>query len=235
LPNEDADVSEAISANFEAKGVVVHHGATLESLKVVDGQVEYVVKCGREGKLETIRVEKALLSIGRVPNLSGIGLENTSCTVKDGVLMTHDCQTTVPHIWAAGDATIDIALVNIAEYEARHVVERIWGSTHGPQSYDNVSTIMFLDPTVAASGMNEQSLQRQKIPYRVARFAYPLVSRAVAKRTTNGFVKLIVSLDSQPRVLGIRALGTHASSIVDLGSMVCRESSPLDDSLFSRR
>lgn len=219
LPSEDADVSDIISRNFESKGVTVHHGATLESLKVVDGEVEYVVKCGREGKLETIRVEKALLSIGRVPNLSGIGLEATGCQLKDGSLVTSDCQTTVPHIWAAGDSTVDVALVSIAEFEARHVVERIWGTCTQPISYENISTIMFLDPTVASSGMNEQTLQKQRIPYKVARYAYPLVSRAVAKRTTGGFVKLMVSMDRNPKFLGIRALGTHASSIVDIGSM----------------
>jgi len=74
---------------------------------------------------------------------------------------------------------------------------------------------MFLDPEVAAIGLNEQSAQRKRIPYRVAVYGYGLVNRAIAMRATDGFVKLLVTDDDDMRILGMRALGVHASTTIE--------------------
>jgi pyruvate/2-oxoglutarate dehydrogenase complex dihydrolipoamide dehydrogenase (E3) component len=61
-------------------------------------------------------VEKALLSIGRVPNLKELDLHKAGVNVsEDCVIENTNGQTSTPNIHAIGDATIDIALVNIAE------------------------------------------------------------------------------------------------------------------------
>ena len=97
--------------------------------------------------------------------------------------------------------TDDIALVNVGEIEGRHAAEKIAGEATRRLSYDNLSTIMFLDPEVAAIGMNELSAQEKRIPYRVAVYGYAMVNRAIAMRATDGFVKLITSDDEQLRIL----------------------------------
>lgn len=61
---------------------------------------------------------------------------------------------------------------------------------------------MFLDPTVASSGANETILQRKKVSYRVATVYYGLVSRAIAKGGSQGFVKLITTHDDTMTILG---------------------------------
>lgn len=105
-------------------------------------------------------------------------------------------------------------LVNIGEQEGRHAVERIF-SVHGhPLSHANVSTIMFLDPEVAGVGLNEQQCRDQGIPHRTARIDYSCIARAIAMRRTKGFFKLIVTDDADMKVLGMRAVGEHASSAV---------------------
>jgi len=85
-------------------------------------------------------------------------------------------------------------------------------------SYDNISTIMFLDPKVSAVGDNEQTLQKKKIEYKIAVYHYSLIARAIAKGKPTGFIKLLVSNDEEMRILGIRALGQQSSTIVDLVS-----------------
>ena len=71
-------------------------------------------------------------------------------------------------------------LVNLGEMEGRHAVERIWTGRTEELSYDNTSTIMFLDPEVAGVGLNEQECQKRGIPYRVARVDYACIARAIA-------------------------------------------------------
>lgn len=224
LPFEDPDVSRVCSTNLEAKGVTIHHRAKLVSMQVVDDEVEYTIEHHTGGR-ETIRVENALVSIGRVPNTAGLGLADIGVELtRDGHVVTTDTQTSVPHVYAVGDVTLDVALVSVGEIEGRHAAERIAGHATGPLCYENLSTIMFLDPEVAAIGLNEQQAQERRIPYRVAVYGYGLVNRPIAMRATEGFVKLLTTDDDELRILGMRALGVHASTMLEAISLMIQHS-----------
>jgi dihydrolipoamide dehydrogenase len=224
LPFEDEDVARICANNLEHKGVTVHRRCKLVSMAVVDGQVEYVVEQHTGGR-ETIRVDVALVSVGRVPNTEGLGLREIGVELSPGGHIVHDdTQTVLPHIYAAGDVTDDIALVNVGELEGRHAAERIGGVNRGRLSIENLSTIMFLDPEVAAIGINELTAQERRIPYRVAVYGYGLVNRAIAMRATDGFVKLLVTDDDELRILGMRALGAHASTMIEGVSLMVQHS-----------
>ena len=119
-----------------------------------------------------------------------------------------------------------MALVSIADLEARHAVAKMFGQDPAPVKYDNLSTIMFLDPEVAAIGMNEQTAQKNRIPYRVAVYSYSLVNRPIAMRATGGFIKLLVTDDDEMKVLGMRALGVHASTTIQVVSLMMRHGLP---------
>jgi dihydrolipoamide dehydrogenase len=220
LPFEDGDISRVCSRNLEARGVTIHHSATLVEMKADGNEVVYTIEHQTGGR-ETIRVEKALISIGRVPNTDGLDLAAAGIELTErGHIAVEGTRTGVPHIHAVGDVTLDVALVNIGELEGRHAAEIIGGLEPAPLTYDNLSTIMFLDPEVAAIGLNEQAAQKDRIPYRVAMYSYALVNRAIAMRATDGFVKLLVSNDDEMRILGMRALGVHASTTLEAVSFM---------------
>lgn len=228
LPFEDADVSELIARNLERKGVVIHRSATLDRIQVVDQEVEYSLSYA-DGRTETVRVEKALLSVGRVANLGGLGLEQAGLPIdpKSGLIAVNDTSTAVPHIHVVGDATGTNMLVNLGEMEGRHAVERIWAGRTDRLSYDNISTIMFLDPEVAGVGLNEQECRKRGIAHRVARIDYSCLARAIAMRRTKGFFKLIVTNDAEMRILGMRAVGEHASSAIEAVALMIRLGIPV--------
>ncbi len=216
LPFEDEDVAEIIKKQMEKKGVVVHGKAQLKRMEIVDGEVEYELE-NSDGTTEVIRVEKALLSVGRVPNIESLNIDNAGVKMsKRGVHIGDvDTQTSVPHIYAVGDVSGRIALVNVGEREARHAVVRMFADFPvKPIRYDNVSTIMFLDPEVASIGINEKQAIEENIPVRVAKVDYSTIARAIAMRKTTGFFKIIVSDDEEMKVLGMRAVGEHASSAI---------------------
>jgi dihydrolipoamide dehydrogenase len=224
LPFEDADISRLCSTNLEAKGVTIHHRAKLIDMRRVDGQVEYTIEHSTGGR-ETIQVEKAMISIGRVPNTDSLGLDALGVKLTErGHIETTDSKTNVPNIYAVGDVTADAALVSVGEIAGRHAAEHICGATPKALSYDNLSTIMFLDPEVAAIGLNEQEAQKRRIPYRVAVYNYSLVNRAIAMRATDGFVKLLVTDDDEMRILGMRSLGVHASTSLEAVSLMIQHS-----------
>ena len=229
LPFEDIDIAQVCAKNLEARGVTIHHRATLLEMKVVDGEVHYTIQHATGG-VETIVVDQALISIGRVPNTGGLALEKAGLQVNArGYLEDDDTRTAVPHIYAVGDVTQDIALVSIAEIEGRHAVEHMFGEVSEPLSYENVSSIMFLDPEVAGVGLNENQAQKKRIPYQVAVYDYALVNRAIAMRSTSGLIKLLATDDDDMRILGIRVLGAHASTSIETVSLMIRQSRSVRD------
>ncbi|MGB3525591.1 MAG: NAD(P)/FAD-dependent oxidoreductase [Flavobacteriales bacterium] len=214
LPFEDEDVSDLVARNLERKGVVIHHQARLERIAAEPDAVRYLLRF-EQGGTEEVAVEKALLSVGRIANVDGLGLNKAEVDMdtNGNVVLTGTC-TSQPHIHVVGDAMGANMLVNIGEQEGRHAVERIWNVHEQPLNHANVSTIMFLDPEVAGVGLNEQDCRTRNIPYRMARIEYSCLARAIAMRRTKGFFKLIVTDDDEMKVLGMRAVGEHASSAI---------------------
>ncbi len=228
LPGEDEDVSILVAKNLENRGVTIHHNATLERMEVVDGEVEYELSYPNEQR-QIIRVKKALLSIGRVPNVENLNLEAAGVTLTDrGIIEADDTQTKVPHIYAVGDVTGGISLVNVGEIEARHAVERMFENKETRINTDNVCTIMFLQPEVALVGMNEQQCMEKNIPIKVVKIDFSLIARAIAMRKTQGFFKIIVTNDDDMHILGMRACGEHASTAIQGVGLLIKMNQPIE-------
>jgi dihydrolipoamide dehydrogenase len=214
LPFEDEDVAKVVTDSLIEQGAFVHHGSALKRMEVKEGKVEYELEF-KDGRTEVFHVEKALVSIGRAPNIKNLGLEALGVKITDrGGIWNDDTQTNISNIYVAGDVTTQVALVNVGEREARHAVVRMFGPTVKPLSYINISTIMFLNPEVAAVGMSEQELVAKGIAHKVVKLDYTTNARAIAMRKTKGFFKIIVTNDSGMRILGMRVVGEHASSAI---------------------
>jgi dihydrolipoamide dehydrogenase len=220
LPFEDEDLSYTVAANLQENGVTIHKGSQFLGMKIVEGMVEYKIQTP-EGIEETYTVEKALISVGRVANSENIGLNEIGVELTpQGNAVDEDAQTTIPNIYAVGDFTADIALVNIAEMEGRYAVERIFNIGDRVLTYNNISTIMFLNPEVAGVGLSELKAKESKIPYKVAVLKYKFISRAIAMRKPQGFIKILVTDDDEMKILGMRVCGSHASSTIQAVSLM---------------
>jgi dihydrolipoamide dehydrogenase len=214
LPFEDEDVVKIIEQNLEKQGVLIHRNAQLLSMKIEDGRVQYEIEYDN-GSKEIFNVEKALVSVGRIPNLEGLWSDKINIALNErGYIIDNDTQTSVPNIYAVGDITADIALVNVGELEGRYAVEKIFSKPKRTLVYENISTIMFLDPEVAGVGLNEIQAIEKGISYKVVSLDYGCISRAIAMRNTQGFVKVLVTNDEEMKILGMRVVGEHASSAI---------------------
>jgi len=215
LPFEDPDISEIVAHNLERNGVIVHRNASLERMQIEDGQVKFEI-CKNGGACETYFAEKALVSIGRVPNIEDLGCQEIglNLTKRGHFVVDDDGRTNFSNIFAVGDLTADIMLVNVGETEGRNAIDRMYSETKCPVDYANISTIMFLDPEVAGVGMNERQAQQAGIPYRVACLDLQYIPRAIAMRAKSGFIKVLVTDDDEMRILGMRAIGPQASSSI---------------------
>ena len=228
LPFEDADVVKVIERNMENNGILVHRNSHLISMEIKNGRVEYELEYN-DGTKAKFNVEKALVAVGRTPNFEGLwdeslGIDFTKRGIKD-----NETQTNIENIYAVGDITADISLVNVGELEGRHAVEKIFGNPARKLVYENISTIMFLHPEVAGVGLNEVSAREKGIDYRVVTLDYSCIPRAIAKRNTQGFIKLLVTNDGEMKILGLKIIGNHASSAMQAVALLISMDKGIDE------
>jgi len=220
LPIEDEEIAKNVERNLEANGSTIHRHSTLKRMEIKNGMVEYELDY-EDGGSKVFHVQKALVSVGRVANWENMGLKEIGLTIDDrGNCQDDDTQMNIPNIYAVGDITADLALVNVGEVEGRHAVEKIAGENPAKLRYDNISTIMFLNPEVAGVGMNEITAQKNGKPYRVVTLGYDCIPRAIAKRNTDGFFKILVTDDQEMKILGMRAMGEEASAAIQAVSLL---------------
>jgi dihydrolipoamide dehydrogenase len=218
IPYEDDDLSDFVSHNLERNGVTIYHTANLRTIRKHEDCLEVVLDY-QDGHSAVLEVDVALIAVGRAPNLDNLGLENVGITTTsrgylniNEVCATDDFKSC--NIFAAGDVSGHAQLYSVGELQGRYIVEALYGDLEYPLDYSNMSTLMFFRPEVAAVGLNEKACQKKGISYKVAIYSNSLVNRAVAMRATNGFVKIIVSDDGEDRILGMRAAGPQASTLI---------------------
>jgi len=221
IPFEDDDVSDYANKMLEDIGVSIHHTASLRGIKKHDKHMDVTLDY-KDGHTEVISVDTILISIGRVPSVKKLGLENIgACVNERGLLITDDNCKVCDNIYAAGDISGHNALVNVAEMEGRFAAKAIESKITFPLRYRNMSTIMFFNPEISAIGLNEKECKEQNIAYKVVFYKHALVSRAIAMRDTSGFFKMIVTNEEDPHVLGMRAAGPQsAASIMYIATLM---------------
>jgi dihydrolipoamide dehydrogenase len=185
LPFEDEDIVRIVERNMENNGVLIHRNSKLANMKIVNGRVEYELEY-TDGSRNTFNVEKALVSVGRVANIEDLWEDSVGIDITKRGINNNDTQTNISNIYAVGDLTADISLVNVGELEGRYAVEKIFGTPERKLVYENISTIMFLNPEVAGVGMNETHAWEAGINYKVVTLEYSTITRAIAKRNTQG-------------------------------------------------
>lgn len=250
LPREDPDIVRVIEGGMDRAGIVVHHNSDLYDMQpweeteeeakarhpadpAPQSGVQYTVMDRTTRKLTTFQVERALISIGRVPDYSRLGIENTTLKTRGSQLHVNEfgqCVDT-PHIFAVGDAATQMQLVSMGEAQAKLAVDYIYGTEPKvvPNLMETMSSVAFLTRAVASVGYNESQCQEKGIAYIAARYSYEVVSRAVAAANTKGFVKIICADDPERRILGVRALGMNASTLVDIGALAIQNGQSVFD------
>lgn len=230
LPKEDEDVAMYVQKHLIQRGVIIHHDCRLFDLESVDGECQYSVRNICTGDIETYHVERAMVAVGRTPNLETLGLENTKMRLANAKLDRDEYSRCKPyqHIFCIGDATGTQKTVNIAQAAGLAAVDTMFGCAPklavNTSVLTNVSTNMFLESEVAGIGMNEEQCRARGISYMVAKMDLRHLTRSVMMGRSDGFVKLIVTNNREKRVLGVRAVGPHAGSVVEVASLPIRNS-----------
>ena len=168
---------------------------------------------------ERIVVDTVLYATGRVPNVSGLGLESVGIAqgAQGAVVVNSDFQTNVPSIYAVGDVINRVQLTPVALAEAMVVVDQLFGpeanKAQRQMAYDNIPTAVFTHPNVGTVGLSEQQARERFGHITLYRSEFKALKHTLSGSSERTLMKLIVDTASD-RVVGLHMVGPDAGEIV---------------------
>ena len=209
----DEQIAKEAHKAFTKQGLKILLGITISSVKAgKDGvTVDYTDAAGTACKLEC---EKLIVSIGRVPNTTGLNADAVGLKLDERsfVAVDGDCRTNLPGVWAVGDVVRGPMLAHKAEEEGVAVAERIKGQ-HGHVNFNTVPWVIYTSPEIAWVGQNEQQLKAEGRAYKAGTFPFMANGRARAMGDTTGMVKFLADAKTD-EILGVHIVGPMASELI---------------------
>jgi dihydrolipoamide dehydrogenase len=185
------------------------------------------------GGTDDQRYDRVLVAIGRRPNSTGIGLENTSVQVDEKGFVTVDdrLRTADEHIFAVGDVVGGMMLAHKATREGKIAAEVIAGQS---SAFDAraIPAVVYTDPQIAWCGMTEEQAKHEKIPVRVQRFPWKFSGRAATMGASEGLTKMMTDPETG-RIIGVGITGRDAEGLVAEGVLAIEMGALAEDVALS--
>lgn len=230
VPLEDSEMTRTLRASFEKKGVSILTQTQVMEAKNEGAHVRVKMK-GAEGVVLEREFDKVLLAVGREPDLSALGLENTGiATEKNAIRVDAHMQTSVKGVYAAGDVTKILQLAHVGyrqgEMAAEHAVK---GESESSLVLDEVPRCLYCEPELASFGATEDQLLSEGRDYKKTVFPFRPNGKATAMQKNEGMVKVLWD-EKNKTILGAHILGGDATELIH--QMLCfKEIQPLESSL----
>jgi dihydrolipoamide dehydrogenase len=208
----DEQVAKEAQKVFSRQGLAIHMGVKVG--KVTAGKDVKVEYADDAGKTQTLAVDKLIVSIGRVPNTTGLNCAAVGLKLDERgfVAVDDECRTNLAGVWAIGDVVRGPMLAHKAEEEGVAVAERIAGK-HGHVDFNTIPWVIYTSPEIAWVGKTEQQLKNEGVPYKAGQFPFMANGRARALGDTTGFVKILAA-EKSDRILGVHIIGPMASELI---------------------
>jgi len=216
LTGVDADLAEVVEGAFRERGMEIYTGTKL--VRVEPGRVTFE----HDGKEKQVPADAILNALGRTANTGALGLEEIGVHLRENgkIKASLHQQTSVPHIFAAGDCCGPHEVVHIAidqgETAAINAARLIEQKHHTLKSVDYRLKLyaVFTEPQVAAVGLSEQEAREQGLDILTATYPFNDHGKSEIMHELHGFVKLIVDKETR-KILGGSLVGPHASDLIE--------------------
>jgi pyruvate/2-oxoglutarate dehydrogenase complex dihydrolipoamide dehydrogenase (E3) component len=214
LRDHSEDASTVIQHALVGEGIELFAGTTLQQV-ALDGR-GYRVEFQHDGRRVVRRAAHLFNALGREPHTAGLDLAAAGvATQPDGRIgINRWQQTSVPHVYAAGDCSGPAEIVHVAiqqgELAARHAAG-IRGLK--PVDYSLLLNVVFTDPQLATIGRLERDLSAAGTPFLAASYPFNDHGKSILMDANHGYVKVIAE-PRRGRLLGAEIVGRDAGELI---------------------
>lgn len=212
----DTEIIETLQQQMVKLGITLYHDEEVVAITRKRSQLVQV-SLRRNPPLHTTTL---LYAIGRVGataalNLKSIGIQPDA---RGRLIVNEHFQTTLPHIYAAGDVIGFPALASTSMQQGRHAASHAFGRL------DRVDTALlpygiYAIPEISMVGRNEEELKQADVPYGVGIAHYKEIARGQLMGDEIGMLKLLFHRHTR-HLLGVHAIGEGATELIHIGQAV---------------
>ena len=209
----DEQIAKEAKKAFDKQGLKIELGVKVGEVKTSKKGVT-VAYANAKGEAQSLEVDKLIISIGRVPNTTGLNTEAVGLQLDErgAIVVDDECRTNLPGVWAVGDVVRGPMLAHKAEEEGVAVAERMAGQ-HGHVNFNTIPWVIYTSPEIAWVGQTEQQLKAAGRAYKAGTFPFLANGRARALGDTTGMVKFLADAVSD-EILGVHIVGPMASELI---------------------
>ena len=213
-PGMDAEVQKTFQRILKKQGLKFTMGAAVQSVSVKKTKATVSYLNRKKDTQHQVEADVVLVATGRRPFVDGLGLEALGVTLTDRGQIQTDAYyaTSVPGIYAIGDAITGPMLAHKAEDEGMAVAE-VLVEQAGHVNYDVIPSVIYTHPEVASVGQTEEQLKEAGRDYKVGKFSFMGNGRAKANFAADGFVKILADTTTD-RILGAHIIGPMAGDLI---------------------
>ncbi len=208
----DEGVRKEAWKRFTEQGLRIELDAKIASVASGKKGLKLQYSVGEEAR--TLECDRLIVSVGRVPNTDGLGLDAIGLALDErGFVPVDDhCRTEMPNLWAIGDVVRGPMLAHKAEDEGVMVAERIAGQ-QAHVDYGCIPWVIYTSPEVAWVGRTEDQLKAEGRAYKAGQFPFSANGRALGTGDSTGFVKVLADAATD-EVLGVHIVSGSASELI---------------------
>ena len=217
LGGEDEAISDGVAGAFSRRGIEIRTGiGGVDSIERRDGLLRISYSQGDETRV--LDTEAVVLAVGWPGNVEALNFGAVGAETRRGYVVVDDClRTSAPHVFAAGDLTGRMMLVQSANYEGNLAAENAVLGEGRDYRHAIVPHGGFTDPEYGSVGLTERQAREEfgEEGCAVAVVPYTALDRGVIDGHPDGSCKLIISRSSH-RILGAHIVGEQAVEVVQL-------------------
>ncbi len=208
----EKSMTAVVKKRLKKKDVDIVTSAMAKGVKETKDGVKVTYEA--KGEEATVKADYVLVTVGRRPNTSEIGLEQVGIELDDRGLIKVDkqCRTNIDNIYAIGDIVAGLPLAHKASYEGKIAAEAISGKK-SEVDYIAMPAVVFTDPEMASVGYTEKEAKDAGIEVKASKFPYAANGRALSLNETDGSLKLITRKEDG-LVIGGQVVGANASDLI---------------------
>lgn len=209
LPQMDREISQNLQMIFKRQGMAVHTRALAR--RIVEGGEGVIMEL--DGG-ETLTASAVLAAVGRRPNTDGLCAPGVTLDMERGFIRVNEhFETSLPGVYAIGDAVGGMMLAHAASAQGLTVVHAIAGE-EAPLGLDAIPACVYVSPEIACVGLTQADCQQQGIEAKVGKALMGANGRTLIAGGQRGFIKVVA--DAQDgRILGAQLMCERATDMID--------------------